>query len=296
PGRCRRLGTGREVLLGQLVLERVVAHHDNPSPDFQRVHRRRQGSVQDIELLVDLDAKGLEGALGRVSARPCSGCRDDASDALHQLPRGRERLTRAVPDYGGCNTARELLLAPRADDAYELGFVVFVYDISGCRASGRIHPHVQGRVERIGETALAFVKLKGGDPQVEEDPVYAIEPEIGDDVTHLVVDGVDQVGPAGERRQPFPGKGERLFIAVQADQVQTVKAAQERFGVPTHAEGAVHDDGPFALVDPCLDRRRQQPYTTFEQHGNVPLGCGTGRVVVGHALSPFSVSQLAIVV
>ena len=66
------------------VLEGVVGQHDDPPADHECGDGRRERRPQGTELVVDLDAQRLEGALGRV-APGAAGCRGDGvADQLGQ--------------------------------------------------------------------------------------------------------------------------------------------------------------------------------------------------------------------
>ncbi len=69
------------------------------------------------------------------------------------------------------------------------------------------------------------------------------EAEVLQDFGDFVVDGVDQVDPVGEGREPLPRQGQCFLVAVDADQVQVREALQHGLGVAAHAQGGVDDDG-----------------------------------------------------
>ena len=60
----------------------------------ERVHRGRQGPLEDAELVVDLDAQGLEGALGRVAAGAAGRGGDGSRTSSASARRGGEGLAR----------------------------------------------------------------------------------------------------------------------------------------------------------------------------------------------------------
>ena len=79
--------------LHDLVLERLVAHDDDPAADGERVECGRHRPAQHAELVVDLDAERLEGALGGVATGTAGGGRDRLAHQLGQ-PRGAGEAAR----------------------------------------------------------------------------------------------------------------------------------------------------------------------------------------------------------
>ena len=45
-----------------------------------------------------------------------------------------------------------------------------------------VHPHVERRVDAVGEAAVGLVELQRADAEVEEDAVDGRQAEVGDDV------------------------------------------------------------------------------------------------------------------
>ena len=133
--------------------------------------------------------------------------------------------------------ARELLLAPLPDDPDQVLFAVVVDDVGGGLAAAGVHPHVQGRVEGVGEAAFPLVELQGGDAEVHQDAVDFRETQVLKDLRDFVIHGVDQVDAVREGRQALPCQGQRFLVAVDPDQVQVRKALRAwlRRGRPCRA-------------------------------------------------------------
>ena len=123
-----------EGLLDEPVLERVVAHHHDAAADADGVDGGGDGPAQHAELVVDLDAQRLEGALGRVSARTPRRRRDRLAEQLDQPGRAGERLGLPLPDDRPGDLAGELLLAVAAQDPGQLGGGVGVEHVGRGRA------------------------------------------------------------------------------------------------------------------------------------------------------------------
>jgi len=70
--------------------------------------------------------------------------------------------------------------------------------------------------------------------------------QVFEDLGDFVVDGVNQVSPGSEGRQPFPGQGQGFLVTVDADQMQIREALQHGFGVAAHAERRINGDRGFA--------------------------------------------------
>ncbi len=107
--------------------------------------------------------------------------------------------------------------------------------------------------------------------------------EVLQDVGDFVVDGVDQVGPAGEGLQPLPGQGQRFLVAVDADQVQVREALEHGFGVSAHAQRGIDGHRGFAALAGCFESGRQQIDAPVLEDRHMAFGRGFGLVGFVHA-------------
>src|SRR5439155_27169587 len=80
-----------EEALDAPVLERVEGDGGEAAAGAQELPRERQRGVELLELGVDRDPDGLEGALGRVAAAEARGRRDRGGDGVDELEGGGER-------------------------------------------------------------------------------------------------------------------------------------------------------------------------------------------------------------
>jgi hypothetical protein len=124
-------------------------------------------------------------------------------------------------------------------------------DVGGAAAAS-LHPHVEGRVDGVGEAAVGLVQLQRRDPEVEEHPLRLRHSEIGQDLGDRVVHRVHQPYPRTEGCEPASGELEGLRIPVDAHDRRLRAAFQQRLGVAAHAQGGVDDDRSG------LEERRRQ--------------------------------------
>src|SRR5438132_12014645 len=96
---------------------------------------------------------------------PCRR-RDRGLDRVHELAGPLERLLTAAADDGPCDLPRVPLLAVAAEDRREVALAPRVDDIARADVLGRIHPHVERRVDGVRETALRPVELHRGGAEV----------------------------------------------------------------------------------------------------------------------------------
>ena len=183
---------GRTTCLVEPVLERVVGHHDHPAADADRVDGGRQRPAQHRQLVVDLDAQRLEGALGRV-ARRYAGWRPGsrrgparrAARSGRRAPGPARRTIRSAIRRANRSSPYSRRIAGQLRDR------VGVEHLGGGQAGGVVHPHVERGVLGVGEAALAEVELHARDAEVEEHAVDVGEALVGQHVGDLVVHRVD---------------------------------------------------------------------------------------------------------
>ena len=101
-------------------------------------------------------------------------------------------------------------------------------------------------------------------------PSTAVRPEPGHDVVDLVVDGVHRPEAVAEAGQALDREGERLAVAVDADDRRAREAVEHALGVPAHAERRV--DVHAALP---LEGGGQQLEDAVAHDGDVPVASGT---------------------
>ena len=100
------------------------------------------------------------------------------------------------------------------------------------------------------ESAAAALEVVQGDPQIQENPVHAREPELRKNVRQLSEIFMNEPHPVGIRRQNDPGVGDGIRVLVEADQMAVRGACfQNGPGVARAAEGAVHVDPARPAVE-----------------------------------------------
>ena len=85
-----------------------------------------------------------------------------------------------------------------------------------------------------------------------------------------------QVGPVGERHEPAAGQGERLRVAVQADQRQARVGGEQGGGVPAEPQRGVDEDGR-----PVAQRRVEQLGDPGQKDGTCLAPAGPPALCVG---------------
>ena len=130
----------------------------------------RQYGLEFVQLAVDVDADGLEGARGRV---PPGLAPDHALDERGEFRRGADRRNGTGRDNGAGDPAGRTLFAVAPEHTGNLRFVGCIEPV-GCRhAAPRIHPHVEGPVARKAKPAGRILELGRRDADIEQDAVHA---------------------------------------------------------------------------------------------------------------------------
>jgi hypothetical protein len=274
---CRPRG---EAPFDQAVLEGLVGQDDRPAPYPQGRHRGGQGPIESAELVVHLDPQGLERPLGRVTPGTPGSGGDRLAHQLCQAGGRRDGCRAALPLDGLGDPAGEPLLAVLPKDPAELDHGVRVDHIGRSSSRRRVHPHVQERVAGVSEAAIVGVELERGDPEVEQHPVDAVDPEVVEDLGEGVIDGVDDRDPVAVRSQPMIGPSQRLGVAVDADQPDVGMAGQQCGGVAAEAEGRVDDNGRRNPSD-----RIEQLENPLKHDGDVPRHRPMLLVAIRHVAS-----------
>ena len=146
-------------------------------------------------------------------AREPSGHRDRGVDRVHQLHRRLDRRLRApAHDHPG-DRARVALLAEVAQRVRQAALVPLGDDLAGAQLLLGVHPHVQRRLEGVGEAALARVHLHRGHAEVEVGDV-GLQPLFGELLERLGVARADEAHRAGHLAGQFLEAllGERVAI------------------------------------------------------------------------------------
>ena len=97
-------------------------------------------------------------------------------------------------------------------------------------------------------------------------PSTASTPGRRDRLGDAVVHGVHERHAVAERREPLPGDRAGRPVAVEADEVQSGEALEERLGVAAHAERRIDEHGAVAL-----EGGGEQLDAAVEQHGSVDV-------------------------
>ena len=188
-------GAVGEEALDPAVLERVERDRGEAAAGREHLPGLGQRRVDRVELAVDGDPDRLEGALGGVAA---------AEPRRRRQPGRTASTSSAVVSSGRRATiSRAIERAWRSSPKLRR--------ISAIRASGhslttslrraprrRVHPHVERRVERVGEAALPGVDLHRGDAEVEVGPCRARTPSAASSASAVGEVGADEPRLAGD--------------------------------------------------------------------------------------------------
>src|SRR5262245_44444387 len=130
---CRGLGAALEKPLHQAVLERMKGDDDEPPAGPEHLLGGRQGPLELAQLVVGVDAQGLEDAgSGMPAGDPLAP--QHARDELPQLLRARDRLAAPLRRDGARNGARAALLAEVEEDVGKPRLIGLVEDFGGAWA------------------------------------------------------------------------------------------------------------------------------------------------------------------
>ena len=207
-GAVLRAGQGVESALDDAVLERVEGDHDEPRALRGEADRPLDEGAEPFELLVDLDAEGLEG-LGRgMDAAPL---RPPLVDPFDEDPEVAGRLEPAelaqVGDLAG-QPAGLGELAVLREHLGQLLFRVGVQDLRGRRLHPPVHAHVQRPFVHVAEAPLGGIQLEGRDAEVDEDAPDLLEGDV--EIGEVLEVGLKERDPLGVGREPLPGDLEGL--------------------------------------------------------------------------------------
>ena len=247
----------------------MVGQHRDAAAGREGVQGGGDQSREGVQLAVDLDAQRLEGPFGWVAAAALRRPRHDPAEHVDQGPGRRVRLLRAVGDDGPNDRAGVPLLAEVAQDPLKVGWVVAVEDVGRGHAPGLVHPHVQRRVDPIGEASVGLVQVQRADPEVEQRRVDRRDAQGVDDLGELVIDRVHQGDPVGVGSQPLARQLQGLRVTVDPDQPGAGKGLQDAFCVPAHPERPIDVDRAVGR-----QRRRQQLQHPVAQDRDMPVRCG----------------------
>ena len=194
----------------------------------------------------------------------------------------------ALLDDAAGDALGEALVAEVAQQPSDLALREVTQEVSGGGAvRGGVHPHVQRRIDRVGEAAIGGVDLEAGQPKVHHHSVGAGQPELFEHLGDLVVGGVDQGGPPRHSGavQAFPGELEGLRIAIDADEVSVGRRLEHGCGMAAHAERRVHVDRAR-----LLQRRSEELDGSVEEDRARAAALPAGRCASGPCHPPGSVS------
>ena len=183
----------------------------------------------------------------------------------------------------------EPLVAVLAQHPRQCPAVVAVDDVGGGRTAGRVHPHVERRVLRVGEAALGVVELQRADAEVEQD-ARRRSPDRG-----------RPARPAGRRTRR--GRGSPARRTARARCPLRRRASGSRSSPTSRADGAARSSAsacpPMPTVQstttaPGADsagtsrarhRSQQHRHVRRREVRGLPGGCGRSG---GHAGQPSS--------
>ena len=217
--------------------------------------------LDTAQLVVDGDADGLEGALGGMLLLAQSGSGHGGADDAHQLQGGLDGLLGPAGADGAGNAGGVTLLAVIVEDTLQLVLTPVVDDLVGGQGVFIVHTHVQRGVGHIGEAAAAVVQLGGGNAQIQQDAVDAVDVQVTQDLCDLAEVGMDQGDPVSIGGQPLPCRLQRNRVPVDADEAAGGQTLCDLAGMACTAQGAVHINS-VGLDDQALD-------TLVQKDGNM---------------------------
>ena len=205
-----------------------------------------------------MNPKSLKRARGRVLARLAGldrtshdfGQISGGSNACAALPASHKRL---------CNPSSKPFFPIVADHLRELALIGAGQEVRGGLAAGRVHAHVQRRIEAETEAARRVVQLRRADAQVEQHALQLRDAERRELLAHRGKAGMHQSQP---RIDECRARGDGLRVLVEGDQPAARRQpGEDRARMPAAAEGAVH-------VHPVV-RMQQRIHGFVQKNGGV---------------------------
>ncbi|SVC59006.1 uncharacterized protein METZ01_LOCUS311860, partial [marine metagenome] len=272
----------------------VVGEYHSPTTGNQAFDGDIEGVGQLGQFTVDLDAQGLERALGRMAATASGRCRDRFTDKVRQLE--------CVGDGAGCDQHRcdpagVPLVTVGPEHRCEVGFCVAVDDVGCGHGLTAVHPHVERTGLPVAEPPIRTVDLGRGDTEVEQEAGKGLAVEAIVEEANEVTEGcVYELDPVTEGGQAAAGRFEGGGVAVDAEQSAVGSGLQEGDGMATASQCGVEQgpgrgrcEGRDDLVE--HDRKVREPVV----RGFAGVLFGSGHVhdlgVAGVAMPPPSLDS-----
>ena len=258
---------GGDEALDDAVLERVVGEDGQPAARPQQVDGRGQRRGQRLQLAVDRDAQGLEGA--RRGMRPptaAAGDRHDALDERGQVGGGLDRPRPALLDDRARDAPSVGLLAVGPQDVRDLGLVELAQQR---RPPGAPLAGVEAQVERaVGERKLkprsSSASWKELSPRSKRMPSTGSKPVAAATSAMCSKFACRSVTRPPKPRQALAAPGDGRLIGIQSEQAAIRRIRlQDPDGVPSAAERGVD-------LELARERRESQE-DLLHHHGPVPL-------------------------
>jgi hypothetical protein len=231
-----------QAILHDAVLTRVVREDRDAAAGSEHVDGLVDAAGQDVELAVDLDANGLEGALRRMAAATTGRRRDGVAHDGRELD-GRGHG--AGGHDGPGDAPGEPLVTEVAHDAGQLGLVIGVDHVGGGAPGRAVHPHVEGSVLAVTEATVGPIELRRADTEVEQHADHRVDAGLlGRDLGEPIEPGPHRDDAPRELvEQPSRGR-ESILVLIDADDPQVRVVGEQGAGVPAAAErGIDHDAG-----------------------------------------------------
>ena len=192
------------------------------------------------QLVVDGDADGLEGTLGRMLLFPqgCGG--HGGADHVHQLQGGFDGLQLPLPADGGGDLGRVALLAVVVKDPLQLLVGPGVHHIVGRQRIFVVHAHIQGCICHIGEASGTVIQLGGGNTQIQQDAVHTLDIQIIQHLLDLAEVGMDQGDLVRPGTKALTGGLQGHIVPVDADMAAGVQPLDNFRRMAGTAQGAIH--------------------------------------------------------
>ena len=205
---------------------------------------------EGFELMVDLDAERLEDPLRRMPFAESCRSRDRCLHDVDELPGALDRLLDSPARDTASDRARVALLPVPLEDGLELVLVVGRENVGRAPLVGRVHPHVERCVGRVGEPALGTVDLHRGEPEVEEDGVCAdvVARELRED-NGVVAAQEARLHAWCRRLEPIEVRSHGRIAVDRNELAAPFEVGDQRPRVATGSEGCIDDRLPRLHVE-----------------------------------------------
>ena len=208
----------------------------------QKFNHGINGLFQHIQFMVALNPYGLEGALGRMSARGPYPGRDGGLDNLRQLSCCLNGMFPSCPYNVLCYVLGKIVLTIIPDDPVQLHLSIGIDNVCRRGSIPLVHPHIKGRVLPVGESPGCSVQLIGGNPQIQVNPIHLHKPQSIQHCPDILIIASYNGNLILKMLQPPAGRLYGIRVLVNPYEPAAPQTLAYLIGMSASAQRAVHID------------------------------------------------------